>query len=196
MKSSPLNASRSKPETRTGEQGSGRIILLGLACFLLGLAAGAFWFRGAASPGAENVKPQVSSDARVEQSEGTKAVLKPLEAQPPSKAPVTAAQISPADTEAIKRLIPNLDAVSVQEGTRILRQAALKEFKTAAEEMGGQVNEAQQRLSQAQNGQSEAGQQAAMKHLQEVQATQVEKLKQIAAQLQAQITALEQLKRQ
>lgn len=96
--------------------------------------------------------------------------------------------------EEVKRAIPNLNAVSVEEGTRILREAALKEFKAAASEMEGQVKEAQQRLGQAQNGGSEGEQQAAIKHLQQLQTEQAEKIKQIAAKSNAQIEALKQLK--
>ena len=39
--------------------------------------------------------------------------------------------------------------MSVEDGTRILREAALKDFKAAANEMEIQVKEAQQRLNQA-----------------------------------------------
>ena len=84
--------------------------------------------------------------------------------------------------------------MSVEEGTRILREAALKDFTTAANEMAAQVKEAQQRLAQVQNGGSDADQQAAMKHLQQVQAKQTEKLNQIASRSKAQIDALQQLK--
>ena len=100
----------------------------------------------------------------------------------------------PAVTEEVKRTIPNFASVSVEEGTRILRAAAVKDFKATVAAMDIQVKEAQQSLSQAQNGGSEAEQQAAMKHLQQVQSEQTEKLKQIAARSSAQIEALRQLK--
>jgi hypothetical protein len=103
----------------------------------------------------------------------------------------------PADTAAIeevKRALPNLASLSVEDGTRILREAALKEFKAAADEMESQVKDARQRLSEAQSSGSEAGQQAAMKHLQEIQAEQTKRIEQIAAKSKAQIEALQQLK--
>jgi hypothetical protein len=96
--------------------------------------------------------------------------------------------------EEVKRAIPNVASVSVDEGTQILRDAALNDFKAAAGEMEIQVREAQQRLSDAQNSQSEAEQQAAMKHLQQVQLDQADKLKAVATRLQAQISAFEQMK--
>ena len=100
----------------------------------------------------------------------------------------------PADVEEVKRTVPNFASVSLEEGTRILREAALKDFKAAAGAMEIQVKEAQQRLSQAQNSGSETEQQTAMKHLQQVQSEHTEAFKQIAAKSAAQIEALRQLK--
>ncbi len=57
-----------------------------------------------------------------------------------------------------------------------------------------QIKEAEQRLLQAQSGGSEADQQAALKHLQQVQAEQTEKLKQIAARFKTQVDVFQQLK--
>jgi len=84
--------------------------------------------------------------------------------------------------------------MSLEDGTKILREAALQQFTAAAKEMDTQVKQAQQQLAQAENGQSAVEQQAAMKHVQETQAEQTEKLQLIAARLQSQIAALKQLK--
>ena len=105
-----------------------------------------------------------------------------------------AAPISPEITNAITRLIPDVKSTSLEEGTRILREEAFKEFTAAGAEMEEQIKTAQQQLSDAQNGQSEAVQQAAMKHLQQVQLEQGEKYKQIAAQLQIQLDVFSQMK--
>ncbi len=94
----------------------------------------------------------------------------------------------------VKTLIPNPTTTSVEEGTRILREAALKDFTTAAQQFQVQVKAAQQRLIQAQKNGSAAEQQAAMKNLEQVQAEQAEKLKDIAARAQAQVEAFERLK--
>lgn len=112
----------------------------------------------------------------------------------PVPAPVALSQINTAAVQEIRALIPNLVAVSVEEATQILREAALKDFKAAAKEMETQVKEAEQRLAQARNGGSEADQQAARKHLLQVQAEQTEKLKQVAARSALQIDTLQQLK--
>jgi hypothetical protein len=97
-------------------------------------------------------------------------------------------------TEEVKRALPNLASVSMEEGTRILRGAALEDFKATVAAMEIQVAEAQENLSQAKSAGSEAGQQAALKQLQQVQSDQAEKLRQIAARSAAQIEALRQLK--
>jgi ABC-type uncharacterized transport system len=125
----------------------------------------------------------------------TRAIIRLIEAPSPT---VTAAlaplEVNTNAVKEVKALIPNLGTVSAEEGTRILRAAALKDFAAAAKEMETQVKEAEQRLTQAQNVGSDADQQAARKHLQQVQTEQTEKLKEIAARSQAQIDALQQLK--
>jgi hypothetical protein len=115
----------------------------------------------------------------------------------PAETPL--AYLNRTDTNAtaeVKRALPNLGSMSLEEGTQVLREAALNEFKAAAGEMEAQLRQARERLTAAQNGKSEAEQQAAMKELQRIQAEQTEKLKQIGARLQAQIAELERLKKQ
>jgi hypothetical protein len=125
----------------------------------------------------------------------TRAIIRLVEAPRPAGATTLAPlEVNTNAVQEVKALISNLGTVSVEEGTRILREAALKDFTAAAKEMEKQVKEAEQRLTKAQNGGSDADQQAAMKHLQQVQAEQTEKLKQIAAKSKAQIDALQQLK--
>jgi hypothetical protein len=125
----------------------------------------------------------------------TRAIMRLIETSRPAAAAALApSQINTNAVQEVKALIPNLGTVSVEEGTRILREAALNDFTTAAKEMETQVKEAEQRFTQAQNGGSDADQQAARKHLQQIQSEQFEKLKQIAARSKAQIDALQQLK--
>ena len=179
------------------EQGGARVVLLVVVSFVLGIAVGGFSIyrmsRGAISGSRESGGNQAGT-----LSAGTNAPVKQLTS--PAKAaavvPVASAPVfDAADIEEVRRMLPNLSAVSLEEGTRILRQKALEEFSTVAREMESQVREAQQRLGEAQRGKSEAEQQAAMKHLQQVQAEQAEKLKAIAARAQTRIAALESLKR-
>jgi hypothetical protein len=107
---------------------------------------------------------------------------------------VAPAPIDPAATEEVKRAVPNYAAVSLEEGTRVLRQATLAEFTQAAAEMDVRVKEAEQRFLAAEKSQSEPAQQAARQELQKLQAEQNERLKQIVARSQAQIEALQKLK--
>ena len=102
--------------------------------------------------------------------------------------------VSPEVTNEIVRLIPDLKGTSLEDGIGILRGATVDKFVEASAEMEQQIHAAQQLAADAQNGQSEADQQAAMKHLQQVQLDQAEKIKAIAAQLQVQISAFEQMK--
>lgn len=103
----------------------------------------------------------------------------------------------PADTAALNNLkntVPNPDAVSLEDGTQMLKQAGLAAFAQATQEMQAKVKDAQDRLVQAQAGQSEADQQAALQNLQQVQADETAKLKQIALDSKEQIDAFAKLK--
>ena len=112
-----------------------------------------------------------------------------------SAAPVKpSAPVPPEVTNAVVRLIPNLPDTSLEEGSRILREAALQDFTKAGMETEAKLKAAQQQLAEAQNGQSETEQQAAMKHLQEVQLEQGEQYKQIAARLQSELEVFQQMK--
>ena len=107
--------------------------------------------------------------------------------------PPSATQL--AASEEVQRVLPNLSSLSVEEGTRILREAALKEFETAATEGEAQLQAAQERFAQTQPSQSEAERQAAREQFMKLQAAQTAKLKGITSRLQAEIAALERLKK-
>ena len=124
----------------------------------------------------------------------TRAIVRLLDARRADTVPLVVSQINTTAVQEVKALIPDLAAVSVEEGREILQDAALKDFTAATKEMETQIKEAEQRLTQAQNGGSDAEQQAARKHLQQVQAEQTEKLKQIAGRSKAQIDTFQQLK--
>jgi len=121
-----------------------------------------------------------------------RAVTRAAEAKPGAQ---PLARTDTAALEAVKRAIPNLDTVSLEEGTKTLRDAGLAQFKRAADEMAARVKEAQQRFLEAQGNQSEAAQQAATEQLRKIQAEGTDKLKQIAQDAHAQIAALQQLKK-
>jgi hypothetical protein len=102
-----------------------------------------------------------------------------------------------ADTvtlEKVRKLIPNLDSVSVEEGTKILRQSALAQFRQSVDETQARIKEAEDRFLQAQAANSEDGQDAARKEIQQIQADQSASIRRLTAASQAQINALQQIK--
>jgi hypothetical protein len=101
---------------------------------------------------------------------------------------------NPAVTEEIRRQIPNLNAVSAEEASKILRENSIKQFTAAVGKMNALVQEAQEDLVKAQKQGSAAEQEAAMKRLQAIQTEESQKLKQIAAEAQARMDALMKLK--
>jgi hypothetical protein len=130
------------------------------------------------------------------ESDLTRAILRVVKAKSPEKNPTPVVQLNAASIAEVKRAIPNLASVSVEQGTQILREAGVKELKAAADEMESQIKKAQDRLTQAQKGGSEAELAAARKQLMELQTEQVERLKEIAARLETQISVLRQLKKE
>jgi hypothetical protein len=164
-----------------------RIFVLVLVSFSMGVAATAFWFHRSANGSSGNPAPRMPAESAVGQPA-------PQSQTPP---PVASPQpMDPAIIEQVKNSVPNYAAISLDDGENILRTAALKDFAAAAKEMDDQVAAAQQRLQDTQGGQSAGEQQTALEHLQETQATEAEKLKGVAARLQAQIAALKSLKNQ
>ena len=180
--------STKKPQTK--EHAQVRIVILALVSFFLGVAVTAFWFHLSARPDAENLSSPMNGKPNDEPS-----AMPVVNANPPKRQFVSSPlPVDSAAIEEVKQAIPNFASVSLADGTQILREAALKQFAAAAKERDIQFKKAQEQLVQAENGQSVAEQQAAMKHLQQTQTEQTEKLQQIAGQLQIQIAALQQLK--
>jgi len=102
--------------------------------------------------------------------------------------------VSPETTNEIARLIPDINGTSLEDGIAMLREGAVNKFTEAGAEVEKQIQAAQQQVADTQNGQSGAEQQAAVKHLQQVELEQGEKIKAIAARLQEEITVFQQMK--
>ncbi len=100
----------------------------------------------------------------------------------------------PAVTEMLNKTIPDASKVSLEEGTRMLRTAALAEFTATVNETQAQVQAAEAQLKQAKSNGSPNEQDAALKHLQDIQNVQSQKLKEITARSQAQIDAWKKLR--
>jgi hypothetical protein len=189
MKTASANKIGSVRKARMGEQAQARTVVLVLISFLVGVAATAVWFHVAPIPNAENPGPPPA-----DQPDNPPAAVPPSGAGSPAPAFVEPpVPVAPAAVEDLKRALPDYASLTVDEGTEILREAALKKYAAAAQELQSQVAQAQDELKQAQT-KSPADQQAAMRHLQQVQTEQSQKLQQIGGQLQTQIAALKQLK--
>jgi hypothetical protein len=103
-------------------------------------------------------------------------------------------RVDKAALDTVKRLIPNVDSVSVAEGRDTLRKSSLAEFRRNAQELETRRKAAEKHFLEAQAEQSEAGQEAARKDLQQIQADQLDSWRRLTAASQAQMTALEQIK--
>jgi hypothetical protein len=99
-----------------------------------------------------------------------------------------------ASLAAVKRAIPNLDSVSVEEASQMLRASALAQFQKTGQEMQAKVKQAEEHFLQAQSNQSKADQEAALKELHQTQKDETEQLKEIALESKAQLEALQQIK--
>jgi hypothetical protein len=185
MKSSSTDAPPSA--TRTPNRS---VLLPVCVSFVLGVAAAAIWFHLTAPPNSGNPNASANSHSASGQPAAPGAngpsPSQPLAGIVPSPSPAVIAEV--------KRTVPDYASMTPAQGAEILRQAALKKFASATKDMETQAAQAETELSKAQNGNSATDQQAAMQHLRQVQADQTAKFQQIAAQLQLQLTALQELK--
>jgi hypothetical protein len=167
----------------------------GIAIFNLDKGAGCYLGVTLLLNGQKETLPHLSPEwEQALEPDLTRAIIRLLDAKRPYTGPAAVSQVNTTAVQEVKTLIPNLPEVSAEQGRQILQDAALKDFTAGVSEMQKQVKEAEQLLTQAQNGGTDAEQKAAAKHLQQVQAEQTEKLKQIAERSRAQIEALQQIK--
>lgn len=183
---------KSPARRRWDDRASTRTVVLLPAALVVGFLAGTLWHSRQSPPGPASAE----SPAPIGPSDPPTAVPSPaLDASADVRPPAPPA-IEPEAAAAVRRLIANPGAVSMEEGKRVLTEAALTDFKAAVDDMEAQLRKAEERFSQAQSSGSETEQQAARKQLQQIRADQAERSKQIAQRLQAQLTALERLKAQ
>ena len=167
----------------------------GIQGFALDKGEGCYLGIAFSSAGKKEVLPRLSPEWEPAlEADVSRAIQHLTQTAPSAKAIPSAAPGDAATLGEIRQRIANIDSVSLEEGIRILREDAIKEFSTAAGEMQARVQEAQVRLVQARNSGSPAEQDAAMKNLQTVQAEQARRLKEIAANSEARLEAFKQLK--
>jgi ABC-type uncharacterized transport system len=128
------------------------------------------------------------------ESDLSRAIARLSESSPGLASTATPPTVDPAVEAEVKRALPNLASISIAEGTRVLRQACQDELARTGQEMDARIKEAQQRFLEAQKNQSAADQEAARQQLVQLQAEQTQRIKQILANSQAQVEALERLK--
>lgn len=182
MNISPTNPSKiADPTARSAGRSMPWVALF---FFLLGVALTAMWFEYGqnGSPGRN----------------GTAVPTNSLEQMRHSNAPApTAAKqslLTPAITNEIRRLIPNIAATTPEEAERIFHDDFMKQCAKAGTEMEAQINAAAQKVVQAQKSDSAVELAAARKQLSQVQFAQTEKLKEVAAHFQLQLAAFQQMK--
>jgi len=117
-----------------------------------------------------------------------------LQVAAPPPAPPQSPALPPAITNEIIRLIPDIKSTSLDDADVIFHNDFLKQCAAVGTEMESKLRAAQQQVIQAQASGSAADLQAAQKHLSDVQFEQAEKLKEVAAHLQLQLSAFQQMK--
>jgi hypothetical protein len=195
-----MNNFASLKKKGSGQQGRAQIIVLAAVFFLMGAAASALWFsfrpkakvpNQAALSGNNNSNLPLPAAAAVAPLEPGHATVTPGKGLPSP----AAGQPDPSALAAIQRSIPNVNSISLEEGTKILRATALAEFLKTTDELKERQKKAEAIFAAGQNKGSSGQQRLAAKQLRDLQAEQVEKLQQIAANARAEIETLQQLKR-
>jgi len=104
---------------------------------------------------------------------------------------------STADAASVKELLqsnPDLAAATVEQGTQMLRNAALQDFAAAAKDLQAQIQKAEQDFQDAVNANSGTAQETAKAELSQARADQEQKLASISARFQKQLAAFQQYK--
>ncbi len=139
--------------------------------------------------------PQLSPDFEPAlESDLTRAIQQVCNAQLPGHGPATNAAPEPEIVAAVKKAVTNIDAVSVEEGSTLIRQANLNELADTVLDMDTKIKAEEQEFRQAETNNSEVDQQAARAKIQQLQAEQAEKLKKLFGKTQAEVQAFQQLK--
>ena len=112
-------------------------------------------------------------------------------------APKPAPEIAKPSQEivsSIHQLVPDVNATSLADADRIFHDDFLKQCVAASQKFQEEINTATEQVTRAQSNGSAADEETARKQLQELQLTQGEKLKALAARLQIQLAVFQQMK--
>lgn len=169
----------------THAHGAPRTAIVAVLCLGIGFGLGGLWHSRHGQRGSGNTEGANPEVANTE----TQAL-----ATPATVSPVAAALPDPAIVAEVKRQIPNFASVSLEEGSRMLRAAAVRDLQAALSQIEPQLKEAEQRVARMEEAKSETGKQTALKDLQRLQATQAAKLSEFTTRSSSQIEVLRQLK--
>jgi hypothetical protein len=153
----------------------------GEACYL-GIAA--------VRDGQKEAMPELSPDWEQALESDLSRVVARVDEMIPAGA--TPANVAPNELAAAEKVIaanPKLASATLDEGTQILRDQALAEFKAAVTEMQSEAQAAEQRLAQGGVSESEIA-----SELQKIHAAQTAKMQEITARLHNTLAALAQNK--
>jgi len=173
------------PVRRYHAQTGIRTLLVAALCLFIGFGLGGLWHSRRTQRSTVNTETRSEDAGRL--SAGTTAVLQSVQVPVQIKP-------DPAIVAEVKRQIPDVTSVSLEAGSQILREAALKNLQAALNQTLGQLKEAEQRVARMEEAKSETEKQAALKDLQRLQAEQAAKLREFTTRSSAQIEALRQLK--
>jgi gas vesicle protein len=123
-----------------------------------------------------------------------RAILRVTAVTPTTPVVAKIVPLTPAITNEVLQLIPNIATATPEDADRIFRQDFVNQCAKAGAEMEAQISAAAQEVVKAQNSGSPAELEAAQKHLSQVQLEQTEKVKAVAAHLQLQLAVFQQLK--
>lgn len=123
-----------------------------------------------------------------------RAIEQTTKLPPPPKPAPEVAKPSPEIISSIHRLIPDINATSAEDASRIFHGDYVSQCALVGSELESELATAQERVNKAQNGGSDADIEAARKNLQQIQIAQGEKLKQIASRLQTELAVFRQMK--
>ena len=94
----------------------------------------------------------------------------------------------------VRALLGEVESVSLEDGARRLREAALQEFRRAAESFGARQEELRRRFQEAEQRSDAGAQQALLEELRRLQAEQTAAFQRLAERLQVQLEAWNRFK--
>jgi D-aminopeptidase len=162
-----------------------RTVIVAALCLGIGFGLGGLWHSRRVQ------QAGVSTEAANETAVNTTAQAL---ATPGTVLPVASAPPDPAIVAEVKRQVPNFATIPLEQGSQILRAAALRDLQAALSQMQPELKDAEQRVARLEEANSETGKQAALKELQRLQAAQAAKLDEVTTRSSSQIEVLRQLK--